>query len=60
MIQEHENGTVEISAMNPMERLDQNMVTSSLESVASEISKRLRTAIDTLHAKKKTFSFAYN
>ena len=60
VVQEHENGTIEISALNPMESLDRNMVTSSLESVAREISDRLRTAIDTLHAKKDNLSFSYN
>jgi uncharacterized protein (DUF302 family) len=60
VVQQHENGVTEISAINPMEALDQNMVTASLEIIASEISNRLRTAIDSLQTKKVAFSFAYN
>jgi uncharacterized protein (DUF302 family) len=60
VVQEHENGQTEISAVNPMEALDQNMITPSLELLATEISARLRTAIDTIHSKKSTFSFSYN
>lgn len=60
VVQEHENGQTEISAINPMEALDQNMITPSLEMLAAEISARLRTAIDAIQSKKQTFSFAYN
>jgi uncharacterized protein (DUF302 family) len=60
VIQEHENGTVEVSALNPMETMDENMATTSLESVATEVSNHLRTAIDTLHTQKSKFSFSYN
>lgn len=60
VVQEHENGEVEISALNPLEMLDKNMVTPSLELVALEISNHLRTAIDSLRKKKENFSFAYN
>jgi uncharacterized protein (DUF302 family) len=60
VVQEHENGQTEVSAINPMESLDQNMVTPSLELLATEISSRLRTAIDDIQLKKPVFSFAYN
>jgi uncharacterized protein (DUF302 family) len=60
VVQEHENGQTEVSAINPMEALDQNMITPSLETLAAEISTRLRTAIDTIQSKKTTFSFSYN
>jgi uncharacterized protein (DUF302 family) len=60
VIQEHENGTVEVSAMNPLETLDKNMITASLEQVAIELSNHLRTAIDALHTREKVpFSFSY-
>jgi uncharacterized protein (DUF302 family) len=60
VIQEHENGQIEVSAVNPMETLDQNMTTPSLELLAADISTRLRAALDTIETKKKTFSFSYN
>ncbi len=60
VIQEHENGTVEVSATNPLETLDKNMITPSLEVVAMELSLHLRTAIDSLQIRKEVpFSFAY-
>lgn len=60
VVQEHENGQTEVSAINPMESLDKNMVTPSLEILATEISARLRTAIDTIQTKNSTYSFSYN
>lgn len=60
VIQEHENGEVEISALNPLETIDPNMVTPSLEIVAMEMSTHLRTAIDALRLKRSEFSFSYN
>lgn len=60
VVQEHENGQTEVSAINPMETLDQNMITSSLEALATEISARLRTAIDTIEVKSSAFSFSYD
>ncbi len=59
VVQEHENRQTEVSAMNPMESLDKNMITPSLETLATEISTRLRTAIDTIETKKESFSFAW-
>jgi len=60
VIQEHENGEVEVSALNPLETIDPNMVTGSLEIVAMEISDHLRTAIDTLRVRRDELSFSYN
>ncbi len=59
VVQEHENGTVEVSAMNPLETLDKNMITTSLELVALELSHHLRTALDSLQSRKEEFSFSY-
>ena len=47
-VQEHENGEVEVSAINPMETMDKIMNTSMTE-VATEVSNRLRIAVDDLH-----------
>ena len=60
LVQEHENGEVEVSAMNPLESIDKNMVTASLEFVAGKISDHLRTAVDSLYLKSDHFSFTYN
>jgi uncharacterized protein (DUF302 family) len=60
IVQEHENGMVEISGINPLESMDPNMVTSSLESIAAEVSIRLRTAIDTVHVRQRIPDFVYN
>lgn len=59
VIQERENGTVEVSAVNLLESLDKNMATTSLEEVAAEISERLRTAVDSLAISTERFSFSY-
>jgi uncharacterized protein (DUF302 family) len=60
VIQERENGMVEVAAVNHLETMDHNMSTTTLELVAAEISDRLRTAIDTLQIKKQAFSFSIN
>jgi uncharacterized protein (DUF302 family) len=59
LIQERENGTVEVTAVNLLESLDKNMATTSLEDVATEISDRLRTAVDSLAVRTERFSFSY-
>ncbi|HLT74643.1 MAG TPA: DUF302 domain-containing protein [Ohtaekwangia sp.] len=59
VVQEHENGTVEVSAINPLETLDKNMITTSLELVAIELGHHLRTALDSLQSKREEFSFSY-
>lgn len=45
VVQQHENGEVEVSAINPMETLD----LASLNDIVEEVSSRLRAAIDDLY-----------
>jgi uncharacterized protein (DUF302 family) len=49
VVQEHENGEVEVFALNPLENIDKAFRTSQLTELATEIGNRLRTAIDDLH-----------
>lgn len=49
VIQEHENNTVEVSAINPLETIPQVTTSAQLRELANDISNRLRTAIDNLH-----------
>lgn len=49
VVQEHENGEVEVSAINPMETLDKGSYTNALADLATEVSNHLRTAVDDLH-----------
>jgi uncharacterized protein (DUF302 family) len=60
VVQEHENGEVEVSAVNPLESLDQNMVTPSLELIAFNMSNHLRAALDDLRSLKERPSLAYS
>lgn len=46
VVQEHENGEVEVSAINPLESLDRTFNTTPLKDLATEIGIRLRAAID--------------
>jgi uncharacterized protein (DUF302 family) len=46
VIQEHENGEVEVSAINPLENLDKSLNTTPLVDLATEIGVRLRAAVD--------------
>jgi uncharacterized protein (DUF302 family) len=52
VIQEHENGEVEVSAVNPLEGIDKMNATDQLISIANEVSNRLRLAVDDLHRDK--------
>lgn len=52
VIQERENGMTEVSASNAMEGMDPNMLTPSLELVASELSEKLRSVVDAVLVKK--------
>ena len=45
-IQEHENGKIEVSAINPLENLDKTFDTTQLVDLATEIGVRLRAAVD--------------
>jgi uncharacterized protein (DUF302 family) len=49
VIQEHENGEVEVSAFNPIENLDEDLNTTQLVGLATEIGVRLRAAVDYVH-----------
>ncbi|HEY0745029.1 MAG TPA: DUF302 domain-containing protein [Chryseosolibacter sp.] len=55
VIQEHENKEVEVSAISPLETLDKAMGTAQLSEIASEVSNRLRTAVDDLHRDKAEY-----
>jgi uncharacterized protein (DUF302 family) len=46
VIQEHENGEIEITAVNPLETLEASLSSTGLGDLASEVGSRLRTAID--------------
>lgn len=49
IVQEHENGEVEVSAVNPLENIDRAFNTTELTELAEEAGKRLRSAMDDLH-----------
>jgi uncharacterized protein (DUF302 family) len=49
VIQEHENGEVEVSAINPVENIERVFTNSQLRDLAREAGNRLREAIDNLH-----------
>jgi uncharacterized protein (DUF302 family) len=46
VVQEHEDGEVEVSAVNPLENIDKSLNTPQLEDLAVEMGIRLRAAID--------------
>ncbi|WP_333820743.1 DUF302 domain-containing protein [Ohtaekwangia sp.] len=48
VVQEHENEEIEVSAINPLENIDKTMSTPSLVELASDVTNRLRGAIDDL------------
>lgn len=45
LVQEHENGEVELSVVNPMERITDTL-NQDITGIAEEVSKRLRTAVN--------------
>jgi uncharacterized protein (DUF302 family) len=45
-IQEHENGEVEISAINPLDNIDKALKSTQLAGLATEVGNRLRAALD--------------
>ncbi len=49
VVQEHENGEIEVSALNPLETIDNVFSTPQLLELATEVGNKLRTAIDDLH-----------
>jgi uncharacterized protein (DUF302 family) len=48
VVQEHENGEVEVSAINPRENIERYFIASPLMDLASEVGNRLRKAIDNI------------
>jgi len=49
VVQEHENGDVEVSAVNPSDTIGAMFPSANLTELATEVSDRLRTAIDNLN-----------
>lgn len=49
VIQEHENGEVEVSSVNPLENVEKAFQTQQLADLANEVGNKLRNAIDDLH-----------
>lgn len=52
VIQEHENGEVEVSAINPIETVGRGDNNTPLKDLAASVTDRLRIAIDDLHREK--------
>lgn len=52
VVQEHENGEVEISASCLLETIDRVTATDQLLEIAQELTRRLRAAVDNLHNNK--------
>jgi len=48
IVQERENGSVEVSAVNPLDNIDANLNTVQLEGLATEVGEQLRAAVDEL------------
>ena len=47
-VQDHGNGEVEVSAINPLKTMSAVIQNPALENIASEVSNRLKTAVDEL------------
>jgi uncharacterized protein (DUF302 family) len=54
VVQEHENGDVEVSATNPLENIGSAFNTTELVDLAKELGDKLRVAIDNLHRQIST------
>jgi uncharacterized protein (DUF302 family) len=52
VVQEHENGEVEVSAVNPLEAIEKINATDQLLELANDVSNHLRLAVDDLHRDK--------
>ena len=48
VVQQHESGEIEISAINPLETIDRVQAAPSLNELAMEVTSRLRAALDDL------------
>lgn len=49
LIQEHENGEVEVTATSPLDNIGSTFNTTELKNLAVEVGNRLRSAVDDLH-----------
>lgn len=49
VIQEHENGEVEVSAFNLLETIEKELAITHISEITAEVSNRLRAAVDDLH-----------
>ena len=49
LVQEHENGEIEVSAMTPMETIDRPAASQLLMDCAEQVDNHLRIALDDLH-----------
>lgn len=49
VVQEHENGEVEVTAVSPLENVDKFFNTTNLKNLATEVGDKLRAAVDDLH-----------
>jgi uncharacterized protein (DUF302 family) len=49
VIQQHENGDIEVSAISPLEMIDKKEVSHQLGKIATTVNDRLRIAVDDLH-----------
>lgn len=49
VVQEHENGEIEVSALNPLENIGNVFSTPQLLELATKVGNKLRVAIDDLH-----------
>ena len=52
VVQEHENGEIEISAINPLDALDKEDASDQLKGLAAEVGNRLRATVDDLNREK--------
>ena len=53
VVQEHENGEVEVSAASPLGNISKDMEVTQLTDIAAAVSNRLRAAIDALQRDSK-------
>lgn len=49
VVQEHENGEVEVTAISPLENIGSAFNTTELKDLAIEVGNQLRAAVDDLH-----------
>ena len=52
VVQQHENGEVEVSAISPLEAIDDTLSTPLLIELATQVDNHLRNAVDDLHRQR--------